>query len=64
MKSGSCSLSSVKGYVEEMTADYVEPVAGARARLNGALEVIVVTYYAALLKQHASHLMEGLEAAE
>jgi hypothetical protein len=63
MKSGSCSLSTVKGYVEEITADYVEPVAGARERLNGALEVIVVTYYAALLKQHASHLMERLEGA-
>ena len=64
MKGGSCSLSSVKGYVEEITADYVEPVAGARARLNGALEVIVVTYYATLIKQHASHLLEKLEAAE
>ena len=64
MNSGTCSLSTVRGFVEEITADYREPVAGARARLNGALEVIVVTYYATLLKQHASDLMERLETAD
>ena len=64
MRSGSCSLSAVRNYVETITADYVEPVEGAKARLNGALEVIVVTYYATLLKQHASSLLEKLESAE
>ncbi len=60
MNSGTCALSSVKKYVEEITSDYVEPVEGARKRLNLALEVIVVTYYAALIKQHASVLLEQL----
>ena len=60
MGSGTCALSSVKKYVEEITSDYVEPVEGARKRLNLALEVIVVTYYAALIKQHASQLLEQL----
>ena len=64
MQSGTCSLSTVRGFVEEITADYQEPVAGAKARLNGALEVIVVTYYATLLKQHASALMDRLEMAD
>ena len=61
MKSGTCALSSVRSYVEEITADYVEPVAGARDRLNRALEVIVVTYYATLIKQHATELLDQLE---
>lgn len=61
MNSGTCALSSVRSYVEEITADYVEPMAGARERLNRALEVIVVTYYATLIKQHASELLEQLE---
>ena len=60
MKGGTCSLSSVKTYVETITADYVEPIAGARERLNRALEIIVVTYYASLLKQRASDLLEKL----
>ena len=64
MQSGTCSLSTVRGFVEEITTDYQEPVAGAKARLNGALEVIVVTYYATLLKQHASALMDRLEMAD
>ena len=64
MQSETCSLSTVRGFVEEITADYQEPVAGAKARLNGALEVIVVTYYATLLKQHASALMDRLEMAD
>ena len=64
MRSGSCSLAAVRTYVETITADYEEPIEGAKARLNGALEVIVVTYYATLLKQHASNLLEKLESAE
>ncbi|MBE6553423.1 MAG: DUF1836 domain-containing protein [Ruminococcaceae bacterium] len=61
MMHASCSLSSVHAAVETVTADYAEPVAGARERLNKALEVIVVTYYAALIKQHATGLLEKLE---
>ena len=61
MNSGTCELVSVRDYVAEITTDYVEPMEGARDRLNKALEVIVVTYYAALIKQHASKLMEAIE---
>ena len=46
---------------ENATSDYVEPVAGARERLDRALEVIVVTYYATLIKQHGTELLERLE---
>ena len=61
MENGSCSLSALKDRVAAVTVDYVEPVEGARERLNNALEVIVVTYYAALIKQHATTLLERLE---
>ena len=61
MKKESCPLSSIRDYVAKITSDYVEPMEGARERLNRALEVIVVTYYATLIKQHATNLLEELE---
>lgn len=62
MNSGTCDLSSFRDYISEITDDYVEPMEGARERLNKALEVILVTYYAALIKQQATKLMEAIEA--
>jgi len=64
MQTEVCSLSAVKEYVAQVTVDYVEPVAGARDRLNNALEVIVVTYYASVIKQRATRLLEKLEENE
>ena len=61
MSNDTCVLSSVGESVAQITADYKEPVIGAHERLNRALEVIVVTYYAALIKSHASGLLEELE---
>ena len=61
MNSGTCDLSSFREYISEITDDYVEPMEGARERLNKALEVILVTYYAALIKQQATKLMEAIE---
>ena len=56
------ALNSIGEVVEEITVDYVEPLDGARERLNRALEVIVVTYYSALLKGHTARLLETLGA--
>ena len=61
MKGGTCTLSSVGESIAQITSDYVEPVAGAKDRLNRALEVIVVTYYATLIKQHATELLDRME---
>ena len=61
MNSGTCDLSSFREYISEITDDYVEPMEGARERLNKALEVILVTYYAALIKQQATKLIEAIE---
>ena len=62
MKKEACPLAEIKDHVAKITVDYVEPIEGARERLNHALEVIVVTYYASLIKQHASKLLDDLGA--
>ena len=59
---GKCSLDSFKTIIEEITVDYQAPVEGARERLNSALEIIVVTYYSALMKHRATTLLENLGA--
>lgn len=58
--SNSCSLSDVADVIAEMTSDYKELVPGARDRLNRALEVIVITYYAAVIKRQADERLEAL----
>ena len=61
MESEQISLSKVRLVVEEVIKDYQEPMTGARERLVSALEVIVVTYYAALLKHHSDGLLAQLQ---
>ncbi|MBQ7336412.1 MAG: DUF1836 domain-containing protein [Clostridia bacterium] len=61
-ENGNCELNSIIQAVQTVTSEYVEPFAGAKDRLERALEVIVVTYYSALMKHHADHLLEGLGA--
>ena len=62
ISTGDCSLEEIAVCVSNITADYVEPFAGARERLDHALEIIVVTYYSALLKRRATQLLENLGA--
>lgn len=62
IRTGDCALEDIAACVSKITDDYVEPFAGARERLNRALEIIVVTYYSALLKRRATALLENLGA--
>ena len=62
ISTGDCSLEEIADCVSNITADYVEPFEGARERLDHALEIIVVTYYSALLKRRATQLLENLGA--
>ncbi len=62
INTGDCSLEEISECVEKITGDYVEPIDGARERLNRALEIIVVTYYSTLLKRRATQLLENLGA--
>lgn len=59
-QSGECDIASVREYVAMITADYVEPFDGARERLDRALEIIVITYYSALIKHRADELLSEL----
>jgi hypothetical protein len=55
-----CSLGSVREAIEEETADYVEKIDGARERLSKALEIIVIAYYASLIKRHSDAMIEEI----
>lgn len=57
---GEDAVSSVKECIASVTADYEEKVTGARKRLCRGLEIIVVAYYASLLKQQSDTLLEEL----
>ena len=50
----------VKQYIEEVTADYQERVSGAGRRLANALEIIIVAYYASLMKQRSDAMLAAL----
>lgn len=56
----STSNEELRSIIGEITADYEERVSGARRRLCAALEIIVFSYYAKLIKGHASTLFEQL----
>lgn len=51
---------NVRRYIAEVTADYEEKVSGARGRLEKALEIIIVAYYASLMKHRADVMLEKL----
>lgn len=55
-----CSLGSVRNTIAEITCDYSESVEGARDRLTNALEIIVIAYYASLIKKHSDSMLEKL----
>lgn len=51
---------NVKLYIREVLSDYEEKVGGARKRLETALEIIIVAYYASLMKQKADGMLVAL----
>ena len=55
-----CSLGSIREAIAEITEDYEEKILGARERLSKALEIIVIAYYAALIKRHSDSLLEDI----
>ena len=55
-----CSLGSIKEVIADVTKTYEETIPGARERLTNALEIIVVAYYAALIKRHSDNLLNDL----
>ena len=55
-----CSTASIKEVISEQIADYEEAMEGARERLANALEIIVVAYYAALIKRRSDEMLTSL----
>ncbi len=46
--------------IAEITSDYEEKIAGARRRLNNALEIIIIAYYATIIKRRSDEMTEAL----
>lgn len=57
-------VQNIRACIEETIEDYEETVTGARKRLSKGLEIIVVAYYAVLLKQRSDHLLDSLTGKE
>lgn len=55
-----CSLGSIREVIEKTTKDYDEKIYGAKDRLTNALEIIVVAYYAALIKRYSDEMLDDL----
>lgn len=60
MQQDVCSMVSIKEVIREQIADYEEAMPGARDRLANALEIIVVAYYAALIKRRSDEMLTDL----
>jgi hypothetical protein len=52
--------STLRDTIEEITSDYEEKVTGARKRLNTALEIIIIAYYASIIKSHSDDMVDAL----
>ncbi len=55
-----CSLGSLKQAIVTVTEGYEEKIPGAKLRLTNALEIIVIAYYASLIKKHADSMIDNL----
>ena len=62
MKAGEISPDSttLKATIEKITSDYEEKVTGARRRLNTALEIIIIAYYASIIKSYSDDMVDKL----
>lgn len=59
---GSSGLNGLDEYIDEVTADYIEPVTGAARRLKNGISIIATTYYAAIIKSSADRTLDSLGA--
>ena len=54
------AVQNIRECIEGVLSDYEEKVTGARKRLSKGLEIIVIAYYASLLKGRSDALLENL----
>jgi len=50
----------LRNYIKESTENYEERISGAKRRLNNALEIIVITYYATIIQKHSVKLFTDI----
>ena len=62
IKAGEISTqnTTLRDTIEHITSDYEEKVTGARRRLNTALEIIIIAYYASIIKSHSDRMVDKL----
>ena len=51
---------TLRDTIEQITSDYEEKVTGARKRLNTAIEIIIIAYYASIIKSHSDNMVDAL----
>ncbi|MBO5701530.1 MAG: DUF1836 domain-containing protein [Clostridia bacterium] len=51
---------TLRNTIEEITSDYEEKVTGARKRLNTAIEIIIIAYYASIIKSRSDDMVDAL----
>ncbi|MBO5110303.1 MAG: DUF1836 domain-containing protein [Clostridia bacterium] len=60
MQQDVCSMASIKDVIREEIKGYQEHIPGAADRLANALEIIIVAYYAALIKRRSDEMLTNL----
>ena len=60
MQQDVCSTASIKAVIREEISGYTENMPGAADRLANALEIIIVAYYAALIKRRSDEMLTAL----
>ena len=60
LEGGECSEETLKECIAAETADYEEKVSGAARRLQNALEIIIIAYYASILKKHTEDRLAAI----
>ena len=53
-------VTNLRDCIKDVTANYEEKVSGARRRLTNALEIIIVAYYASMMKQYSEGKLNAL----
>ena len=54
------SAATLKQCIVEVTGDYEEKIAGAKKRLTNALEIIIIAYYASIIKEKSDEMIDSL----
>ena len=60
---GETNEGSLRECIERVTSDYEEKISGAKRRLNTALELIVIAYYASVRKSSSDAMVDRLMQA-